>query len=67
MHDGDVLPSPESNGVFVSPGYETTISVKLEHIKRLAFPYKSNCTNVFPHKYRFLFEINIKLYKLKKL
>ncbi|KAM8933457.1 epithelial sodium channel subunit gamma-like [Pelodytes ibericus] len=45
IHDQSQMPFPEDEGVNVPPGAETDIGMMKVHIKRLKYPYTSQCTD----------------------
>ncbi|XP_038073614.1 degenerin unc-8-like [Patiria miniata] len=57
VHDRDVMPFPEDDGISVAPGSKTAINVRVVTIERLGDPY-GNCTqevtdkgNIFRDRY----------------
>ncbi|GFT13863.1 acid-sensing ion channel 1C [Nephila pilipes] len=45
IHNPEEIPNPEENGFIVSPGYETSISLRQSVVHRLPAPYKDRCLN----------------------
>ncbi|GFT99640.1 acid-sensing ion channel 1, partial [Nephila pilipes] len=45
IHNPEEIPNPEENGFIVSPGYETSISLRQTVVRRLPAPYKDRCLN----------------------
>ncbi|GFS85668.1 amiloride-sensitive sodium channel subunit delta [Nephila pilipes] len=43
IHNPTEIPKPEEDGFNLSPGYETTISLRQQIIHRLPSPYKDHC------------------------
>ncbi|KAF8793536.1 Acid-sensing ion channel 4-A like protein [Argiope bruennichi] len=45
IHDPRYNPSPEEEGFYVSPGFETLVSLKQKYVSRLSTPYRDRCIN----------------------
>ncbi|XP_035207596.1 amiloride-sensitive sodium channel subunit alpha-like [Stegodyphus dumicola] len=45
IHDPKEDPTPEEDGINISPGFETALSLKQSAIKRLPYPYRDNCAD----------------------
>ncbi|GFY47042.1 acid-sensing ion channel 1C [Trichonephila inaurata madagascariensis] len=45
IHNPEDIPKPEEDGFNVSPGYETTVSLRQKIIRRLPSPYKDRCVD----------------------
>ncbi|GFU17812.1 FMRFamide-activated amiloride-sensitive sodium channel [Nephila pilipes] len=43
IHDPYQEPTPQDQGINVSPGFETTLGLSKVVMKRLSYPYKDNC------------------------
>ncbi|GFY37025.1 FMRFamide-activated amiloride-sensitive sodium channel [Trichonephila inaurata madagascariensis] len=43
IHDPYQKPTPQDQGINVSPGFETTLGLSKVVMKRLPYPYKDNC------------------------
>ncbi|KAF8793542.1 FMRFamide-activated amiloride-sensitive sodium channel-like [Argiope bruennichi] len=43
IHDPYQEPTPQDQGINVSPGFETVLGLSLEAMKRLPYPYKDHC------------------------
>nr|QZK27839.1 amiloride-sensitive cation channel [Cupiennius salei] len=43
IHESDVDPNPEDNGINISPGYETSLALQQTSIYRLPEPYRDKC------------------------
>lgn len=44
IHDSEEDPNPEEQGIDISPGYETQVSMDKTSLQRLPPPYKDRCT-----------------------